>query len=304
MKKILILTLILACSKLGLSQQLPYFSQYMFNNYFINPAVAGSEENTVLSLSLRNQWLGFEGAPSTQTLSIHGSKNKKTGLGALFFNDRTGLLSKTGIQLTYAYHFQLKNTAKLSVGLSGMFYQHAVDKGNIKLGDPNDNAVQGEKERTIVPDAAFGLYYYSDKIHIGFSVPQLVQSRLGFNELSDSSKLNELVRHYFLTGGGYKFKINEDFDIEPSLLFKAIAQAPVQIDINAKITYKKLLWLGASYRNKESVVVMLGAAKNNFILGYSYDITLTSIRKHSSGSHEIYVGMKLRAFKKRQASVE
>ena len=297
MKKILLSILIIACAKLGLSQQLPYFSQYMFNNYFINPAVAGSEENAVLSLSLRNQWLGFKGAPSTQTLSIHGSQNQRTGLGALFFNDRTGLLSITGMQVSFAHHFQLNNTAKLSLGLSGMFYQHAVDKDNIKLGDPDDNAVQGEKERTMVPDATFGLYYYADKFHLGFSIPQLIQSRLGFNELTGSLKLNTLVRHYFLTGGGYKFEVNEDFDIEPSVLIKTIAQGPVQIDLNAKVTYKKSLWLGVSYRNKESMILMLGALKNNFTFGYSYDITLTNMRNHSSGSHELYLGMKLSPFK-------
>jgi len=156
----------------------------------------------------------------------------------------------------------------------------------------------------MVPDATFGLYYYADKFHLGFSIPQLIQSRLGFNELTGSLKLNTLVRHYFLTGGGYKFEVNEDFDIEPSFLFKAIAQAPVQIDINAKITYQKALWLGASYRDKESVVVMMGAAKNNFILGYSYDLTLSNISNHSSGSHEIYVGVKIPAFQKKQDSME
>ncbi|PCH92538.1 MAG: hypothetical protein COB85_08065, partial [Bacteroidetes bacterium] len=225
----------------------------MFNQYAINPAVAGSEKSTILSLSIRNQWLGFKDAPSTQVLSIHGSVNEKTGLGALVFNDNTGLLSKTGIQLTYAYHFDLNKAGKISVGLSGMFYQHSVDKSSIKLADPNDSAVQGEKEKTMVPDASFGLYYYSDKLYIGFSMPQLIQSRLGFNELADSSKLNQLVRHYFLSGGGYKFKINDNFTIEPSILLRAIAQAPVQVDINAKLTYKKLLWLGLSYRNEESL---------------------------------------------------
>jgi len=303
MKKYLILSIfVLAVSDIY-GQQLPYSSQYMFNDYLINPAVAGSKGDNIASLTYRSQWTGLNGAPTTFTASIHGPWGKRVGFGALLFNDNMGPFSTTGLQISYAYRFEINKESKISLGLSGMFYQYALDKNELALDkngftvdESNDNAIIGGKEKAFAPDAAFGIYYYTDNFYAGFSVPQLFQNRVNFSELNDSLKLNKLVRHYFLTCG-YKFEINEDFDFEPSLLFKAVAPAPIQLDINAKATYKEMLWLGASYRTQESVVVMLGFTKSNFIIGYSYDITLTNIKKYSSGSHEIYLGMKISPFK-------
>lgn len=274
------------------AQQLPYYSQYMLSDYFINPAVAGSKKDQLAFLSLRTQWTGFNGAPNTATAGFYGPWGKSVGIGGMFFNHITGPIRQTGLQLSYSYHLKITSEAYLSLGLSGMFYQHALRKEELISDVKDDPAILGGKDRTIAPDAAFGAYYYSPKYYVGFSVPQLFQNRLNYNAFNDSTNSNKLVRHYFLHGG-YKIKINDDFEIEPSLLFKAVVNAPVQVDINSRVIYKDLVWLGASYRNKESVVVMLGVNKSNFVAGYSYDITLSNIRKHSSGSHELFLGLKI-----------
>jgi len=228
--------------------------------------------------------------------------DEKNGFGAIILNDKTGPRKRTGIQLSFAHHLQVNEGAKLSFGLAGMMYQHVLDMNKLTPLEPGDNALKGGKEKSVAPDFAFGVYYYADKYYAGFSINQLFQTKTHFFKsvmFQTKTHFFKSVRHYFLTGG-YKFEINEDIDIEPSVLIKAVAKAPTQLDINAKAFYKDLYWLGLSFRGKESIVTMLGViAKNKYIIGYSLDITLTQIRKYSTGSHEIYFAIKFPAFRKK-----
>ena len=269
-------------------QLLPHYSQYMFNNNFINPAVAGTEGFNLASFTFRNQWAGFNDAPTTQVVSMCGPLGEDMGFGGILLNDKTGPRRTTGMQLTYAYRMQVfDDGTKISLGISGIFYQHVLDMTDLKPDpyEPPDNVITGGKEKKFAPDAAFGVYYYTGKYYAGFSVPQLFQ--------------NELQRHFFFTGG-YKYEINDNFDIEPSFLFKAVAHVPAQLDINAKLIYQEKYWSGLSYRHKESIIIMLGIdLKNKYLFGFSYDITLTQIRKYSIGSHEIYLAIKFPAFRKK-----
>ncbi len=271
-------------------QQLPYYSQYMNNDFFLNPAVAGSRDYIPLSLTFRQQWTGITYAPSTQTLSAHSQLVKNMGIGGILFNDKTGPDRRTGLELAYAYHFKISEKAKLSLGLAGYIMQYTLDNTMLTLNEQDDNAIQGNKSTDVLPDASGGAYFYADNYYVGFAVPQLFQTKIDLK--SESSELNTLVRHYFFTGG-YKFNVNDNFELEPSLLLKAITQAPAQLDINTKTIYKKLVWMGVSYRHQESVVMMVGAEKSNFKIGYTYDATLSNIRKHSSGTHEIFIGMNI-----------
>jgi len=266
-------------------QQLAYHSQYMFDGYLLNPAHAGSKDHIPVMLSFRNQWTGFTDAPRTMTLSAHGKLKENMGIGGGLFNDQTGPTSRSGGMLSYAFHINM-DKSKLAFGVSAMFFQYKLDKSKLTTDQPDDLAIQGEVEKQIVPEASFGILYYGERFYLGVSVPQLIEMKANVGK---TNNLNKMTRHYFVTGG-YKFKINNDFEIEPSVLMKATAAAPVQLDFNSKFHYKKFIWLGASYRSAESVIIMLGVSKNNFSFGYSYDATLTNIKKYSTGSHEIFIG--------------
>lgn len=284
MRIICITSLILLLAAPAFSQQLPYHSQYMFNGYLLNPAVAGSTKELPIMLTFRNQWTGFTGAPLTMTLSAHGNFKEKMGIGGALFHDQTGPTSRTGAMASYAFHVPMNKT-KLSFGLSALVFQYVMDKSELTTDAPEDNAIDGAVEKKIVPEANFGILFYGDKFHIGLSVPQLIQMKV---DVGYSGSMNKMTRHFF-ADAAYKFKVSNDFEIEPSFLFKATEAAPMQIDINAKVLYKELIWLGASYRSQESIIAMLGLKKSGFAFGYSYDITLTSIKKYSSGSHEIFL---------------
>lgn len=288
MKKLNILIIAIVIEVSAFAQQMPHFSQYMFNDFFINPAIAGTKDETQIKLTLRNQWAGFDGAPKTQTLSGQTNYFDKMGVGATIINDKTGPLNQTGLEVAYAYRVKITEESQLSLGLSAKAIQYVLDERKITLEDPNDNAVLGTINKSLVPDASFGAYYYTPKYYVGLSVPQLFQSSIRYD--GSTKRINQEIRHYFLSAG-YKFDINKDFSVEPSVLVKTIIKAPTQFDINVKGTYKDMFWLGLSYRHQTACVAMLGFEWDKLIVGYAYDFTLNNVRKYSNGSHEVMLGM-------------
>lgn len=293
-KQIIILLLLVSLffNMNSYGQQLPSFSQYMQNSYLFNPAVAGSKAETNISLTIRQQWLGIEGSPSTQVAEIHGKWGEKKGLGAMFFNDKAGPFSKTGLQVSYAQHLQITKQAKLALGFSGMFYQHKLDRNSIVFDDPNDYVIMGDKQRTLVPDMTFGIYYYKKKFYAGASIPQLLQKKHSFSSDLDSANQSMLSRHYFFHSG-YTFTVNDQLNISPSVLVRTVLNSPTQVDLSLKATYKKFIWIGGSFRFKEAVIMMVGLTKEKFTIGYSFDATTSSIKNYSTGSHEIYLALKI-----------
>ncbi len=289
MKNIIKVVLLSLLTVPAFAQQIPFTSQYMFNDYLMNPAVGGSVDYMPISSSIRSQWNGLAGAPQTQTLSAHSKLGKRIGLGGFIFNDVTGPISEKGIQLSYAYHLPLGNDdANLSFGLGAMLFSHSINIAKLKFDEGGDDATSNLVRNSVSPDANFGILYYTEKYKVGISIPQLFQNSV-YDDLQDVHA-NKLVRHYFLHGE-YIFNINDEIDIIPSSLIKYVSGAPIQFDINARALYKEKYWLGFSYRDRESVVALAGFQFNAFRLGYSYDITLTDISDYSVGTHELYLAL-------------
>ena len=267
------------------AQQLPYYSLYMFNDAVINPAVCGTKSFDRIMISSSSQWAGFDGAPETQLLSYTRNQGKSVGIGGILFNDVTGPISKTGMQVSYAYNFNVSESYKLSLGLAGSVFQYSFDSEMAVLHDEIfDPAVQGGVESSLVKDATFGAYFYDEKYFIGISLPQLLQSKIKLN--SDN---NNLSRHYFITTG-YKFNLSENIDFEPSMMLKSTESSPFQYDINLRAIYNKQLWGGFSYRDNDAVIAMLGINFKNYIIGYSFDYTTSDINTHTTGSHSVMLG--------------
>ena len=284
-RKIKYLFLCMLFANLCSAQQLPHYSLYMFNDAVINPAICGTKGYDRIHLLSSSQWAGFEGAPKTQFLSYTKGQGERMGLGAVVFNDITGPISRTGLQLSYAYNIDVSSTYKLSFGLSGNMFQYIFDGNKALLYDNTiDPAASEGIEKVMVQDATFGTYLYNGKYYIGISVPQLIQSKISF----DSDK-NILTRHYFFTSG-YKFDVNENIDLEPSIMLKSTDASPLQFDVNLRAIYNKMFWAGLSYREKDALVLMLGMDYNNYSFGYSFDKTLSDIKTYTTGSHNVMVG--------------
>ncbi len=272
------------------AQQLPLYSQYMMNRFIVNPAVAGTEDYFTVATNNRYQWAGITDAPRTHILSVQGPHaTKNIGFGGAIFSDVTGPTSRTGAYFTYAYHFNLTRSSKLSLGLSGGLLQFKVDGTQITLKDAGDFVITNSVQSVLIPDFGFGAYWYTDKSYVGISVPQFIQNKIEFFNTTTMS-LSRLTSHYFINAG-HRFQVSNDFEVEPSVLLKWAYPTIPQIDFGAKVIYQEFLWVGAAYRTQDAFSFMLGYKTKNdkLLFGYSYDQPLSSISKYSFGTHEIMV---------------
>ncbi len=276
--------------KVGSAQQLPVFTQYIFNKYVFNPAVTGTEDNFSATANYRYQWQGITDAPRTYILSLHGPhKFKNFGLGGALYTDVTGPTSKTGMYLSYAYHIKVADETKLSLGLSGGLMQYSVDGTKINLASPGDLTLANTLMTRIVPDFGFGAYLYNKKFFCGLSVPQFIQARLDFSD-DGTQTLSNLTSHFYLNTG-YTFQVNRDFSLEPSMMMRYVSPLIPQFDVAAKGIYKKNYFIGVMGRTQTGLSVLAGFQSTNgkFNFGYAYDVNTVGISAYSSGSHELMV---------------
>jgi type IX secretion system PorP/SprF family membrane protein len=290
MKKLLTIALLLIAAIYVKGQQLPLYSQYLMNTYYINPAVAGSKEYAPIKLSVHKQWLGIKDSPSTQVLSGHMMlENDVVGLGGIIFNDDFGPTSHTGVMASYAYHFYINRTNRISLGLSALGFQYKMDERFFTLTNPDDNAITYQVEKTFVPDASAGAYVYGEQYAAGVSVAHLFQSKLKINQNLEE---NIMVRHYFAFGS-YRFEFDNTplIDIEPSILFKSIETVKPQLDLNVKFYYDYDYWAAFSVRPNDAFIAAIGLKINNYYFGYAYDFTFSDLSSYTIGSQEIVFGI-------------
>ena len=298
MKKITILILIISTAFVANAQQLPQFTQYMINDYVFNPAIAGIESSYQMKTNIRNQWVGVTDAPRTTVLSIYGKyRESNVGLGGVVFNDQVGPTSRTGLSLSYAYHFSLTDNMKMSLAVSGGFTQMKIDPSLLNVFDLDDPIMNGGVLESSVPDATFAFYLYSNDWYVGASIPQLLNSNLGFfdDKYIDAYNIDpdgSLERHYFAMAG-YKWKVNYDYVVEPSVLLKSVTPAPIVVDIGLKVTYQNKLWMGTNYRTNGDIGLLLGySIGDRYLIGYSYDMVTSGLGDYTSGSHEFMLGIR------------
>jgi len=294
MKKIVILVM-LACSLGTVSaQHQAMFTQYMFNATAINPATVGSHETLSLTVLAREQWVGIEGAPSTQTLALHAPMNQdKIAAGVLVMRDRIGVSSQTAMFLSGAYRILFAKST-LSMGIQLGFSQYNAD---LSLLDPNnpdlDASIRTDNRSSFLPNVGTGLYYYSDRFYLGVSAPLLLNNFVDndFGDIQTEAVNNrpDLERHYFAMAG-YVFDLSPSLKFRPSTLMKMVEGAPVEFDFNANFLFDDVLWLGVSYRSFDSVSGLIEIqASDAFRIGYAYDFTVSDLGQFTSGSHELMI---------------
>lgn len=258
-------------------------THYMYNGLALNPAYAGVHSGISTSFLLREQWVGIDGAPSTQLASIHSPLNHRpVSLGALVYRDKIGLSSELGTYLSYAYRIQVSNSLKLSMGLQASGHNYKVDYGiEDDLSDPEDvlNNISEMKW-----NFGAGLLLHNDRFYLGASIPQMLNRKLDSEDRD--GEFATLVQHYYLTAG-YAFDVGPSLVIKPNFLMKAVEGAPIQVDLNANALIRSKLWLGVSYRSFDSVDGLIALQVNPQLqIGYSVDITGTEI---DATSHEVMV---------------
>lgn len=307
------------------AQQKPQYSQYLFNNYLLNPALSGIESYTDVRMGTRRQWVGIEGAPVTYYISGHTSlgmsdrnsnlpkagkgfvpkmpvNNNRAnkfhksrphhGFGAMAQVDKTGPLSNTSLNLTYAYHHPITKRINMSVGMAGGLVQARLDGNAIHLANQNDNALQPGQLTKTKFDLGLGTWIYSDIFYVGISAAQLLTDKISKNEGMNTLQ-QELQPHFFGTAG-YRLRLRYDLSLEPSVMVKVASPSPVSVDLNMKATYANRIWAGLSYRHGDAMAALAGINVNYILdIGYSYDLTTSELNGASAGSHELIIGLKL-----------
>lgn len=297
MKRYILILIILAGLGLKASgQQVPLYTQYMFNKVIYNPAVAGVDPYFQIRSNHRFQWVGMTDAPITNALSFFGPhRSRPMGYGGYIYHDITGPTSRTSITGVYAYNIEIMPDLRLSMGLSAGVMQYRVDGTQITLKDPSDLALQGEVHTSWVPDANVGFYLYHRDFWVGISTAQLVNTKLKLYE--PGTGINKLRTHYFLTGG-YIWEINQDWTLEPSAMLKGTSPKAIQFDITSRVIWQDMVWGGLSYRTGDAISVLIGYSyEERIYFGYSYDITLSGLRQYNTGTHEIMIGYRFNNIK-------
>lgn len=276
------------------AQQLPHFSQYMVNDYVLNPAIGGSKPYFLGMSANRYQWKGITDAPRTYMLSMHGPlKYDHMGIGAQLFTDNVGPTRRTGFYLSYAYHAPLNDKLRLSFGLSAGILQFMVDAQKINLHDPGDLYLVNAIQSVLTPDFSAGVLLSHERFWVGISCLQIQQNKLKFFDYM--SNTTSVMNRHFYGMLGYRQPIGDDFVIEPSAMVKYVYPAPLQFDAGVRAIYKEKIWLGGSYRHLDALSGYIGYIfRENLQFGYAYDFTTTNLGNYSTGTHELIIAVRFK----------
>ena len=277
------------------AQQDAQFTQYMYNTININPAYAGSRGVLSVFALHRTQWVGLDGAPSTNSFSINTPvNNSNIGLGLSFINDRIGPSDDNSISADVSYSVKTSETFKLSFGVKATANLLNIDFSKVSKYNPYDNLAQYNIDNKFSPNIGAGIYYHSNKTYVGFSVPNFLETEHYNNSATSPSNsvASERMHYHFIAG--HVFDLNETIKFKPALLTKLVQGAPLQVDASANFMFNEKFVLGAAYRWDAAASLMAGFQINkSWYIGYGYDLETTKLANYNSGSHEIFLRFEL-----------
>jgi type IX secretion system PorP/SprF family membrane protein len=327
MKKIFLIAGTCLCSLVAAAQAKPFYTQYILNNYILNPAVTGIENYTDIKLSNRNQWTGITGAPVTTYFSIHtaiGKEDLRTsatsfevpgedprgrklwedytapdphhGIGFTAMNDKAGYINRWSLNATYAYHKPLGVKTTLSAGFSAGITSVNLDRSKIEWAnlDPNDPAIgisTGELKK-LKPEIGAGLWLYSAQYFVGVSVLNIIPGKAKF--VTSDKYGTSYTPNYFVTAG-YRFSLTDEIMMMPSVMFQYWQPQLSGLHTNVKFQYLDKVWVGGSYRFSDLIAgysAMAGVnVSNTFNISYAYENATTSrLRTYTKNTSEIMLG--------------
>jgi len=287
--KILIFALMLTCYS-GFAQQDAQYTQYMYNTININPAYAGSRGVMSVFGLHRTQWVGLDGAPTTNTFSLNTPiSNSNLGVGFSLVNDRIGPTSDNTISADISYTIPMNEVYKLSFGVKASGNIFNLDTEKLTPAQANDPNLQNFNNE-FSPNFGAGVYLHSDKLYLGLSVPNFLQdSKYNDNEVA---VFQERMNFYFI--GGYVFDVSQSIKFKPAVLTKMVTGAPLQVDASANFLFFDKFMLGGAYRWDAAVSALAGfQVTDGLFIGYSYDMETTQLRRYNSGSHEVFLRFEL-----------
>ena len=280
-------------------QQDPQFTQYMYNTLSVNPAYAGSRGHLTALVMHRSQWVGINGAPTTQVMAVDGPMGNNVGLGLVISNDALGPSSEFFVDGNFSYTLKLdEDNRRLSFGLKagGRLFNVDFNEGTIQ--NP-DIAFQNNIENKFFPTVGAGVYYHTESSYLGLAVPNFFSEDHydGQEQVIASERL-----HYFLIGGKI-IDLTPDVKFKPAFFVKWVPGAPVVADISANALLKETFNLGVAYRWDDSFSALLGVQISpDLSLGYAYDLTTSDLTDFTTGTHEVFLRYEFKTVEKRLKS--
>jgi type IX secretion system PorP/SprF family membrane protein len=272
------------------AQQDAQYTQYMYNTINVNPAYAGSRGVMSIFGLHRTQWVGLDGAPTTNAFSINTPiNNSNLGVGLSFVNDKIGPTNENTISADLSYTIRTSETYKLSFGVKGTANMFNLDKDKLNPVDQGDPLLQN-LDNEFSPNVGAGVYLHSDKLYLGVSVPNFFETKR-YND-NDIAVYKERMNLYFI--GGYVFDLTPSLKFKPAFLTKVVEGAPLQLDVSGNFLINEKFVLGAAWRWDAAVSAMAGfQITDGLFIGYGYDLETTKLANYNSGSHEVFLRFEL-----------
>lgn len=276
----------------GFAQQDSQYTQYMYNTVNINPAYAGSRGVLSVFGLHRTQWVGLDGAPTTNSFAVHSPiSNSNVGLGLSFVNDRIGPSDENSISADFAYTVKASEAYRLSFGLKATANLLNVDYTKLNIYDPNDPRFQNNVDNVFSPNIGAGAYLHSESTYVGLSVPNFLETK-HYEDDGNFSTAKERMHFYLIAG--HVFDLNPALKFKPSVLTKMVSGTPLQVDLSANFLINDKFTVGAAYRWSAALSGMVGfQVSDGLFVGYAYDAETTRLASYNSGSHEIFLRFEL-----------
>lgn len=301
--KILVLLIFGLITNICSAQQDAQYTQYMYNTISVNPAYAGSRGVMSIMGLHRSQWVGLDGAPRTQTLTMNtpiGDKNR-VGLGISIVNDEIGPTDETYFDIDFSYTIPTSDSGKLSFGLKAGGHLLNVDFDRLSQFDTGDPLFgNGNIDNKFSPNVGVGIYYHTDKFYAGLSAPNLLETDhfdegASIDENGNSSFIAEERINYYLILG-HVFDISDSVKFKPAVLSKLVFGAPLQVDVSANFLMYDKLTLGVGYRWSAALSAMAGfQISDSLMIGFAYDRETTELGRtqFNDGSYEVMMRFEL-----------
>lgn len=282
--------LILILGLVNHAQQDPQYTQYMYNMSVLNPAYATDDRDVInAGLLYRAQWVGSVGGPTTGTLFAHSKLTDRLEGGISIIHDEIGdVVKQTNAYIDIAYVLPMTETSKLSFGIKAGATFFNTDFNGFVYSDPLPDPAFAENISRTFPNIGAGLFYFTEDYYLGFSVPNLLESK----HLDENSGIvtqgSERV-HFFFTGG-YVFNFNDKIKFKPAFMMKHVNDIPISLDLTANVLINDSVEIGAAYRFDDSISGLVNFPITPLLrIGYAYDHTVSNLGRFNSGSHEIFL---------------
>lgn len=272
----------------GFAQQDAQYTQYMYNTININPAYAGSRGALSIFGLYRSQWLEVEGAPVTAAFSANSPINgSNLGMGVSIINDKIGPTSETDFSVDLSYTIRTSAFFKLSFGVKATANLFSFDVSKLKIEDKTDPKFQ-DLNNKLYPNMGAGIYLHSDKLYVGFSIPNFIETNR-YND-NDISIYKDKINYYLIAGYVLNFDKTQYVKFKPAVLLNMVKGAPVEVNLSANFMFLDKFVIGGTYRLSAAIGAMAGfQITDGLYMGYGYDHETTKFNNYNSGSHEIFL---------------